>query len=84
MQSDNCGFVLHTKGKKIKLGIWAADELTEREKSQCLNMCLFVFNIKMTFLDKIVTHNEKWIYSKDLKLRKLWLDPGKPSTTQPK
>lgn len=49
-----------------------------------LGQCLSCFSKKNSFLDKMITGGEKGFYYKNPKWRILWLDPGQPSTSQPK
>ena len=77
---------LQTLGNIQKLGKWVPHELTEKNIGQRLNTSLFLLarHRKESFLDKIVTGDETWIYYQNPKRRKLCLDSGQPSTSQPK
>ena len=44
----------------------------------------FFFRLKKkSFLHRIVTGDEKWIYFDNPKCKKSWVNPGQPSTSQP-
>ncbi|MCP6508497.1 hypothetical protein NL478_27415, partial [Klebsiella pneumoniae] len=50
-------------GKVKKLAKWALHELTDSQKLRCLEVCfsLMIRNDKTSFLNRILTCNEKWI-----------------------
>lgn len=77
---------LQALGKNEKLGKWVPHELTETNLGQRLNTSLSLLARHRTksFLDKVVTGDEKWIYYENPKRRKWCLDPGQSSSSQPK
>ena len=68
---------LHAIGKIQKEGKWAPYELKETLKGETIlvKFCLIVSKEK-SFLHRIVTGDEKWIYFDTLKRKKPWLDLG--------
>lgn len=66
-------------GKILKVGKWVPHELTEGNKINRLNTCLYLKSKfdKKDFLSKIVTGDEKWIYP-------AWLNPGEAAPMIPK
>ena len=49
------------------------------------NTCEVLFDRfkRKSFLHRIVTGDEKWIYFGNFKRKKSWVDPGQPSALQP-
>lgn len=76
---------LHEMGKILKEGKWIPHELSENVATQRLNTCvsLLAKQIKKSFLWKIVTGDEKWIYFTNPKRKKHWVDLGTPTTSTP-
>jgi histone-lysine N-methyltransferase SETMAR len=77
---------LHEMGKIQKVGKWVPYELTERQKEKRKTTCeiLFESHQRKSFLHRIITGDEKWIYLDNQKRKKSWVDPGKPSTSTAK
>lgn len=77
---------LHAMGKIQKEGKWLPHELSESAIQNRFNIAvsLFARQKKKSFLWRIVTGDEKWIYFDNPKRKKSWVDPGQPSTSQPK
>ena len=77
---------LHALGKIRKEGKWLPHELTENAIANRYNICfsLLARQRKKSFLWRIVTGDEKWIYYDNPKRRKSWVSPGEPSTSTPK
>lgn len=77
---------LNALGKVWKAGKWVPHKLTEVNKAQRLNTCvsLLARQKKKSFLHKIVTGDESWIYYESPKRKKHWLNPGTPAPAQPK
>lgn len=76
---------LQALGKILKLGKWVPQELTETNIGQRLNISLSLLarHKKKSFLDKIVTGDEKWIYYENTqKRKKSCLDLGQHSTLE--
>lgn len=71
---------LHEMGKIQKEGKWIPHKLNESNKNQRLASCLSLLNRqrKKSFLWKIVTGDEKWIYYENPKRKKSWVNPGEP------
>ena len=76
---------LHAIGKIQKEGKWVPYELKERDIERRISTHEIFFDRfeRKSFLHRIVTGDEKWIYFDNPKLKKLWVDPGQPSTSQP-
>ena len=60
-------------------------ELKKRDIEWRKSTCEILFDRfkRKSFLHRIVTGDEKWVYSDNPKRKKLWVDPGQPSTSQP-
>lgn len=77
---------LKALGMIQKKGHWVPHELTPRdvERRLCISEMLLARYKKKSFLSRIVTGDEKWIYFDNPKRLKSWGKPGHPSTSQPK
>lgn len=77
---------LNAMGKIQKEGRWVPHELSESAIHNRFNITvsLLARQKKKSFLWRIVTGDEKWIYYDNPKRKKSWVDPGQPSTSQPK
>jgi len=74
---------LHAMEKIQKEGKWVPHELNDRQmenRKTTSEMLLDRFKRK-SFLHRIVTCDEKWIYFENRKRKKSWVDPGQPSTS---
>ena len=60
-------------------------ELKERDIKRRKTTCEILFDRlkKKSFLHRIVTGDEKWIYFDNPKRKKSWVHSGQPSTSQP-
>jgi len=58
-------------------------ELNDRQMERCQNICqiLLARQKRKSFLHRIVTGDEKWIYFQNPKHKKSWVDPAQPSTS---
>lgn len=77
---------LHAMGKIQKEGKWMPYQLTDRNKEQrktIAEMLLQRFNRK-SFLHRIVTGDEKWIYFDNPKRKRSWVNPGDLTTSTAK
>lgn len=74
---------LHAMGKIQKEGKWVPHELTERqmENRRATSEILLLRHERKSFLHRIVTGDEKWIYFENPKRKKSWLSPGEASTS---
>ena len=77
---------LHALGKIQKEGKWVSNELSDSAIHNRFNIAvpLLARQKKKSFLWHIVTGDEKWIYYDNPKRKKSWVNPGQPSTLQPK
>lgn len=77
---------LKAMGKIQKCGKWVPHELNERQMENRKNTCeiLLQRHERKSVLNRIVTGDEKWIYFKNPKRKKSWLNPGQPSTSTAK
>lgn len=77
---------LHAMGKIHKEGKWLPHELTESAIANRFNIAvsLIARQQRKSFLWRIVTGDEKWIYFNNPKRKKSWVSPGEPSTSMPK
>ncbi|EFN76928.1 Histone-lysine N-methyltransferase SETMAR, partial [Harpegnathos saltator] len=74
---------LHAMGKIQEEGKWVLHELTERqmENRRATSEILLLRHERKSFLHRIVTGDEKWIYFENPKRKKSCLSPGKASTS---
>ena len=74
---------LKSMGKIQKMGKWVPHELNERQQENRKSTCemLLARYKRKSFLHKIVTGDEKWIYFENPKRRASWVTPGQPSTS---
>jgi len=75
---------LHTMGKIQKIGKWMPHELNDRQMERRQNTCqiLLARQKRKSFLHRIVTGDEKWIYFQNPKRKKsCWVDSAQPSTS---
>jgi len=71
-------------GKVQKIGKWMPHELNDRQMERRQNTCqiLLARQKRKSFLNRIVTGDEKWIYFQNPKRKKPWIDPTiQPSTS---
>lgn len=77
---------LHAMGKIQKYGKWVPYELSPEAISNRLNISISLLERykKKSFLWRIVTGDEKWIYFDNPKRETFWVDPGQsvPSTSK--
>ncbi|GFV39660.1 mariner Mos1 transposase [Trichonephila clavipes] len=68
-------------GKIIKIGRWVPHELTDRqqENRKIVDEMLLARYKRKSYLHRIVTGDEKWIYFKNPKPNLSYIDPGQPS-----
>jgi len=74
---------LKAMGKVSKLGKWVPHDLNERQMEVTCETLLQRHERK-SFLHRIVTGDEKWIYFENPKRKKLWLSPGEAAPSTPK
>jgi len=74
---------LHAMGKVQKIGKWVPHELNDRQMKRRQNACqiLLARQKRKSFLHRIVTGDEKWIYFQNPKRKKSWVDAAQPSTS---
>src|SRR5690625_2253179 len=74
---------LKAMGKIQKMGKWVPHQLTERHEENRKATCemLLARYKRKSFLHRIVTGDEKWIYFENPKRRASWVSPGQPSTS---
>jgi len=67
---------LHAMGKVQKIGKWVPHELNDRQMEWRQNTCqiLLARQKRKSFLHRIVTGDEKWIYFQNPKRKKSWVD----------
>ena len=72
---------LKSMGKIQKMGKWV--ELNERQQENRKTICemLLATYKRKSFLHRIVTGDEKWIYFENPKRKRSWVTPGEPSTS---
>ncbi|GFS83239.1 mariner Mos1 transposase [Trichonephila clavipes] len=72
---------LKIMGKIIKVGRWRPHELTDRQQENPKLVCKMLlarYKCK-SYLHRIVTGDEKWIYFENPKHNRSYVDPGQPS-----
>ena len=72
---------LYAMGKVQKIGKWVPHELNDRQIGQNTCQILLARQEKKSFLHRIVTGDEKWIYFQNPKRKKFWVDLAQPSTS---
>ncbi|GFW28494.1 mariner Mos1 transposase [Trichonephila clavipes] len=72
---------LKAMGKIIKVDRWVSHELTDRQQENRKIMCemLLARYKHKSYLHRIVTGDEKWIYFENHKRNRSYVDPGQPS-----
>lgn len=77
---------LHALGKIQKVGRWVPHTLTDRNVGQRLGICKALLQRfeRKNFLWKVVTGDEKWVYSDNPVSKRSWVDPGQPTTSTAK
>ena len=65
------------------MGKWVPYELNERQQENRKITCemLLARYKRKSFLHRIVTGDEKWIYFENAKRKRSWVTPGEPSTS---
>ncbi|GFX15842.1 mariner Mos1 transposase [Trichonephila clavipes] len=80
---DQCTVSSHLKtmGEIIKVGRWKPHELTVRQQENQKIVCemLLARYKRKSYLHRIVTGDEKWIYFENPKRNQSYVDPGQPS-----
>ena len=69
---------LHKMGKVNKSGAWVPHQLTEDNMATRYNICtsLLTRNNIESFLNRIITGDEKWILYDNVKKKRQWVDRG--------
>lgn len=77
---------LHALGKIRKLGRWVPHQLSEEQLQARIIACKkhLADHKKNSFLHRIVTGDEKWVYYDNPKRKAAYVDPGQPAPSQPK
>lgn len=77
---------LKAMGKIQKEGVWLPYQLKERDIERRLVTCemLLARQRSKSFLHRIITGDEKWVYYDNPKRRKSWVSRGEASTSVPK
>lgn len=77
---------LHAMGKIRKLGRWVPHQLNGNQLEARITACRkhLAEHKKHSFLHRIVTGDEKWVYYDNPKRKAAYVDPGQPGPSQPK
>lgn len=77
---------LRLLGKIQKLGKWIPHQLNDRQQEHRKTICgiLFEKHERKSFLHRIVTSDEKWIYFENPRRLKVWTNPGGVAKSIPK
>lgn len=75
---------LHAMGKIRKLGRWVPHQLSEQQLEARITICKkhLAEHKKHSFLHRIVTGDEKWIYYDNPKRKAAYVYPGQPGPSQ--
>lgn len=73
-------------GKVYKVGRWVPHEIKAKdmERRKIISEILLARQRRKSFLHRIITGDEKWIYFENPKRRKTICDPGQPAKATPK
>ena len=76
---------LHAMGKIQKEGKWVPHELTERQQESRRTTCKLLLQRQQrkSFLHRIITGDEKWVYFDNPKRKRSWTDPVKAPKLTP-
>ncbi|GFW79486.1 mariner Mos1 transposase [Trichonephila clavipes] len=68
-------------GKIIKVGRWVPHELMDHQQESRKIVCemLLAHYKRKSYLHRMVTGDENWIYFENLKRNRSYVDPGQPS-----
>jgi len=74
---------LREMGKIQIVGRWVPHELNEKQLERRKNTCEILLERyrRKSFLHRIVTGDETWIFFENPKRKKSWVDPGAQSTS---
>ena len=77
---------LHAMGKTRKLGRWVPHQLNGNQLEARITACRkhLAEHKNRSFLHRIVTGDEKWVYYDNPKRKAAYVDPGQPGPSQPK
>jgi len=77
---------LHAMGKIRKLGKWVPHQLNENQRNARITACRkhLAEHKKHSFLSRIVTGDEKWVYYENPKRKAAYVDRGEPGQSQSK
>jgi [histone H3]-lysine36 N-dimethyltransferase SETMAR len=77
---------LSAMGKVQKEGKWDPHELTEQQQKNRRTTCEILLGRQQrkSFMHRIITGDEKWLYFDNLKRKRSWTDPGKAPKLTPK
>lgn len=77
---------LHAMGKIQKVGKWVPHALNDRQMERRQSTCEYLLarHNRKSFLHRIVTGDEKWVFFANPQRKKSWVDPGQPSTSTAK
>ncbi len=73
-------------GKVSKLGKWVPHELSEENRQQRINVCTSLLSrqTQCSFLDRIVTGDEKWILYESVTRKRQWVDKDQQAASTSK
>lgn len=77
---STAGKRLHALGMIQKYEKWLPHKLTERQQENRKTICEMLL-ARHSFLHRLVTGDEKWVWYENPKRRKSWTMPGEPSTS---
>ena len=75
--------IAYERWERFKKSADGCHELNERQMERRKNTCEILLERyrRKSFLHRIVTGDEKWIFFENPKRKKSWIDPGAPSTS---
>lgn len=77
---------LHLLGKVQKFGAWVPHVLTDLDKQRRIEACLQLLSYrrKTSWLDNLITSDEKWVRYSNVVRRRKWVDANAQPEPQPK
>lgn len=77
---------LHTLGKVRKQSVWVPHDLNESNRQRRVEACTSLLSLHLTtsWLDSVVTGDEKWVLYANIVRRHAWVNKREPAPTQAK
>lgn len=77
---------LKAMGKILKVGRWVPHELNDRQQENRRTTCEILLERykRKSFLHRVITGDEKWIYFSNPKRKRSYVNPGQPAQSTPR